>query len=69
MNILDRREPSGSYVNSRRVRIMFLVIGIILLVLWIGGFVVFHISAFAIHILLILAIISIVFNFIGGRRA
>ena len=47
---------------------MFLVIGIILLVLWIGGFVVFHVSAFAIHILLILAIISIVFNFIGGRR-
>ena len=45
---------------------MFLVIGIILLVLWIGGFVVFHVTAFAIHILLILAIISIVFNFIGG---
>ena len=48
---------------------MFLVIGIILLVLWIGGFVVFHVSAFAIHILLILAIISIVFNFIGGNRS
>ncbi len=47
---------------------MFLVIGIILLVLWIGGFVVFHISAFAIHILLILAIVSIVFNFLGGNR-
>ncbi len=48
---------------------MFLVIGIILLVLWIGGFVVFHVSAFAIHILLILAVISIVFNFIGGRKS
>ena len=45
---------------------MFLVIGIILLVLWIGGFVVFHVSSFLIHILLILAVISIVFNFIGG---
>ncbi len=48
---------------------MFLVIGIILLVLWIGGFVVFHVSAFAIHILLILAVISIVFNFLGGSRS
>ncbi len=47
---------------------MFLVIGIVLLVLWIGGFVVFHVSAFAIHLLLILAVISIVFNFLGGRN-
>ncbi len=45
---------------------MFLIIGIVLLVLWIGGFVVFHVSSFLIHILLIAAIISIVFNFIGG---
>ncbi len=69
MNILDRREPSGSYVNSRRVSIMFLVIGIILLVLWIGGFFVFHIASWAIHLLIIFAIISIVWNFIGGNKA
>ena len=49
---------------------MFLVIGIVLLVLWIGGFVVFHVSSFLIHLLLIFAIISIVFNFIsGGSRS
>ena len=45
---------------------MFLVIGIVLLVLWIGGFVVFHVSSFLIHLLLIFAVISIVFSFIGG---
>ena len=48
---------------------MFLVIGIILLVLWIGGFFVFHIASWAIHLLIIFAIISIVWNFIGGNKA
>ncbi len=46
---------------------MFLVIGIILLVLWIGGFFVFHVAGFFIHILLILAVISIIWNFFSGK--
>ena len=48
---------------------MFLVIGIILVLAWIGGFVVFHVSSFLIHILLILAVISIIFHFLRGSRA
>ena len=47
---------------------MFLVIGIILFLAWIGGFVVFHVTSFFIHILLILAIIAIVFHFLRGSR-
>ena len=31
---------------------MFLAIGLILLLLWLGGFFVFHVTAFFIHILL-----------------
>jgi hypothetical protein len=46
---------------------MFLGLGLLLLVLWILGFVVFHVSAFAIHILIILAVISIIFHFVRGR--
>ena len=45
---------------------MFLGLGLVLLLLWIGGFVVFHVSAFVIHILLILAVISIIFHFMSG---
>ncbi len=45
---------------------MFLVIGIVLLLLWIGGFFLFHITSFFIHILLILAVIVIVFHFLRG---
>jgi hypothetical protein len=49
---------------------MWLIIGLILVVLWLGGFVMFHVAGFAIHILLILAVISIVFHFLrGGSRA
>ncbi len=47
---------------------MLLIIGIVLVVLWLGGFAL-HIGGALIHILLVLALISIVFNFLTGRRA
>jgi len=47
---------------------MWLIIGIVLVVLWLGGFFMFHLAGFAIHILLILAVISIVFHFLRGSR-
>ena len=49
---------------------MFLIIGIVLVLLWLGGFVMFHTAGFLIHILLIFAVISIVFHFLrGGTRS
>ncbi len=48
---------------------MFLIIGIVLAVAWILGFTVFHVAAFGIHILIVLAIISIIFHFLRGSRA
>lgn len=48
---------------------MLWTITIILLVLWLIGFVGFHVVGWWIHLLLILAIISLIFNLIGGRRA
>ena len=46
---------------------MFLVIGIVLLVLWLGGFLLFKKTVGAvIHILLIIAIIAICIHFLGG---
>ncbi len=48
---------------------MFLIIAIVLLVLWIGGFFVLHISSFLIHLLIIFAVISFILNFVTGRRA
>lgn len=48
---------------------MFLIIGIVLVVLWLGGFLVFKTAGALIHLLLLFAIISMVMHFISGRRA
>ncbi len=48
---------------------MLLIIGIVLLVLWIGGFFVFHIASWAIHLLILFAIVSFIFHLISGRRS
>jgi hypothetical protein len=48
---------------------MFLILAVVLLVLWLGGFFVMHVSGFLIHLLIILAVISIILHFITGRRA
>ena len=45
-----------------------LIIGLVLFVLWAGGFVVYHSAGFLIHVLLILAVISIIAHFLIGRR-
>lgn len=48
---------------------MFLILAVVLVLLWLGGFFLFHVSSFLIHLLLILALISIIMNFVRGRRA
>ncbi len=46
---------------------MLLAIGLALLVLWILGFGIFHVAGFLIHILLVLAIITILIRVIKGK--
>jgi len=46
---------------------MFLALFAILLVLWLLGFVAFHVAGGLIHLLLLFAVISIVIHFIRGR--
>ena len=43
---------------------MFLGIGILLILLWLGGFLVFHTAGFLIHVLLIFAVVSFLFHFL-----
>jgi hypothetical protein len=47
---------------------MFLILAVVLVILWLGGFFVLHISSFLIHLLLIFALVSIIMNFVGGGR-
>lgn len=46
----------------------FLAIALLLFLAWIGGFVVFHIAGSLIHLLLLIAIISLVIHFFTGSR-
>lgn len=46
---------------------MFVIIGVVLLIMWLLGFLAFHVAGGLIHLLLILAVISIVVHFIWGR--
>jgi hypothetical protein len=50
------------------VGILWAVVAI-LVVLWLIGFVVLHVSSFFIHILLILAVIVLLYNLFVGSRS
>ncbi|HEU4610438.1 MAG TPA: lmo0937 family membrane protein [Kofleriaceae bacterium] len=46
---------------------MLLALAVILAVAWLLGFSVFHVASAAIHILIVLAVISLIVYFIQGR--
>ncbi len=47
---------------------MLFALAVILVVAWLLGFTVFHVAGGLIHLLLLLAVISILWHFIRGRR-
>ena len=48
---------------------MFLILFFVLLVMWVVGFAAFHVAGGFIHLLLLIALISLVVHFVSGRRA
>ena len=46
---------------------MFLGLAVVLLVLWLLGFVAFHVAGGLIHLLILFAVISFVVHFMRGR--
>ena len=48
---------------------MLATLAVILIVMWLLGFFALHISSFLIHILLIVAVISLIMHFMRGRSA
>lgn len=47
---------------------MLWTVFVILLVLWLVGFIGFHVVAWYIHILLIIALVVLLLQLVGGRR-
>jgi len=48
---------------------MFMVLFFILLVMWVLGFAAFYVAGGLIHLLLIVAVISLIIHFVRGRSA
>ena len=48
---------------------MFMALFVVLLVLWLLGFFAFHVAGGLIHLLLIIAVISLVIHLVRGRSA
>jgi len=48
---------------------MLLALFVILLIIWLVGWLAFHVAGGLIHLLLILAIISLIFHFLRGRQS
>jgi hypothetical protein len=46
----------------------FLVVALLLLMLWAGGFLMFHVASGLIHLLLLFAVISFVAHLVMGSR-
>jgi hypothetical protein len=47
---------------------MFAAIAVVLVILWLLGFIVLHVSSFLIHLLLLAAVIMVVMHFMRGRK-
>lgn len=46
---------------------MFMILFAVLMVMWLLGFLAFHIAGGLIHILLLIAVIALVMHFVRGR--
>jgi hypothetical protein len=44
------------------------ILFVILLIAWLGGFIVLHVTSGLIHLLLVLAVISLILHFVVGAR-
>jgi hypothetical protein len=51
------------------MRFVFLAVALILFFTWIGAFVVLHVAAALIHLLLIVAVVFFLVHLFSGRRA
>ena len=58
-----------SFVGGLLLRFIFLPLAIVMVFVWIGAFVVFHVAAFFVHVFLIFAVVFFVIHLVSGRRS
>jgi Family of unknown function (DUF5670) len=47
---------------------IWMILFIVFVIAWVGGFTMFHVAGGLIHLLLLFAVISIILHFVMGRR-
>jgi hypothetical protein len=57
-----------TYTKKERIRVVLYTIAVILIVLWLLGLVTSYTMGGFIHILLVIAIVSVLFRVISGRK-
>jgi len=62
------RQPATGKLNDQKVYSMLYTIAVVLLILWLLGLVTSYTLGGFIHILLVVAIVMVLVNVIGGRR-
>ena len=50
------------------MRGVWLILAVLLLFAWVGSFVVYHVAGFLIHLLLVVAVVSLILSLFTGRR-
>ena len=67
---MDSRGVCGISATRKRAALpMFLILAVVLVVMWLGGFVMFKSAGLLIHLLLLFAIISLILHFVTGSRS
>jgi hypothetical protein len=57
------------YLLPKEAPIMLLALALVLGIAWLLGFTVFHVTAGAIHVLIVVAVVVAIVHFVQGRRA
>jgi hypothetical protein len=58
----------SSAVGTQREAPMLGIVALVLVVLWVLGFLVFKVAGIFIHLLLLAALVSVIMHFMRGRR-
>ena len=67
--LIESSVRANGLTDGGQTMSIFTILFIILLIGWILGFGVFHVTGALIHILLVVALISLVLHFVRGPRA
>ena len=68
--LASARFPTPTLQKRRREKqvSIWAILFVVLVIAWLGGFTVFHVAGGLIHLLLVLAVISLILHFVMGRR-